>query len=197
MRSFIVLICLFAFSTAFALQGAETPGPKTLNDQYRALSVDCEVINGVRMMKLFKMDLFWKSVKDSVNGKKVTIANLNVVTVQQSSEINQLKGLLAKSEAEKAELALKVDNINVFGSYYSKQGFITFASVVVVGLLLVSVVFALLYKFSFGSTNELKKNNEILYHEYEDYKHKAVEKEVKILRELQNYRNRMTDLRSA
>ncbi len=195
MKCVSLLICLMAFSTSFARQNAEISTPNTLNGQYKALSADCDLVDGFRVMKLYKMDQFWKSVQDSVHKKQQAITNMNTIASQQKTEINQLKALLAKSETEKAELVSKVDNILVFGKLYSKSGFTTFVFSLVIGLVVLIVVLALMYKISFGSARELRNFNETIYHEFEEYKHQAVEKQIKLSRELQNYRNQMADLK--
>lgn len=197
MKSIYLLICMLAFSVGFARQNPTPATPKTLNEQYRALSADCDLVGGFRMMKLYKMDQFWKTIQDSVTSKNVGLANSIAVTAQQKSEINQLKTILAKSESEKAALTLKVDNILVFGKPYSKSGFITFSTSMIVGLLTLIVVLVLMYRMTSRGAHELRKLNEELYKEFDDYKHKAIEKEIKISRELQNYRNRMSELKSA
>jgi short subunit fatty acids transporter len=132
-----------------------------------------------------------------VNNKKTLLVNLNSITSQQKSEIAKLKVSLAKVESEKAALALKVDNILVFGKPYSKSGFITFATSVVIALAILIVVLLLMYRMTFRSAREIKTLNEELHKEFDDYKHMAVEKEIKLSRELQNYRNRMSELKSA
>jgi len=195
MKCFSLLICLLVFSTSFARQNAEITTPNTLNEQYKALSADCEIVDGFRVMKLYKMDQFWKFVQDSVHKKQLTIANMNTIASQQKSEINQLKALLATSETEKADLISKVENIAVFGKLYTKSGFTTFVFSLLGGLVALLVVVALMYRVTFFSTRELRNFNEAIYHEFEEYKHQAVEKQIKLSRELQNYRNQMADLK--
>ena len=125
----------------------------------------------------------------------MAISNMNTIANQQKSEINQLKALLAKSETEKAGLISKVDTISVFGKLYSKSGFVTFSFLLIGGLVALIVVLTVMYKVSFGSVRELKNFNDAIYHEFEEYKHQAVEKQIKLSRELQNYRNQMADLK--
>jgi DNA repair exonuclease SbcCD ATPase subunit len=191
---------MLTFSTVIAREVPQLPAlqatPKTLNEQYKDLSADCEIIGSVRMMKLYKMDQLWKSVKDSLTKKQVDISQLYASAAQKDIEIASLKTSLNKSSAEKEALQQGVDNLVVFGTQYSKVGFITVMLIVMVGLLTLAIVLFMMYRVAFGNAHEFRKTNEEMNKEYEDYKHHAVEKQIKLSRELQDYRNRMAELKS-
>lgn len=199
MRLCVVLISLFAFlSGSFAQNPQPVPtGPQTLRQQYATLKSDLEVINGFRMVKLFEMDQLWRVVEDSLKTKRAAI-NEGLVTVkQQTVEIENLKAQVAKTEGEKQGLVSGVANINVLGMSVSKAGFVTFATCLVIGLIALAGFLFVMSKMAYKASRESKKVSDELYKEFEDYKHVAVEKNIKLSRELQSLKNRMAELRIA
>lgn len=199
MRSCVALICLVAiFSGSFAQNPQPVPtGPQTLRQQYATLKSDLDVINGFRMVKLFEMDQLWRVVEDSLKTKRAAINQGLAVAKQQAAEIENLKAQVAKTETDKQDLTGKVANINVFGMSVSKAGFVTFATSLVVGLIILAGILFVISRMAFKASRESKKVSDEVYKEFEDYKHVAVEKNIKLSRELQSLKNRMAELKIA
>lgn len=199
MRSCVVLICLVAF---FSVSVGQNPqpvptGPQTLRQQYATLKSDLEVINGFRMVKLYEMDQLWRVIEDSLKTKREAISQGLAIAQKQAVEIDELKVQVAKTENEKQELVSGVANINVFGMLFSKAGFVTFATSLVAGLIVLAGILFVISKMAYKASRESKKVSDELYKEFEDYKHVAVEKNIKLSRELQSLKNRMAELKIA
>lgn len=199
MRSCVVLLCLVAsIAGSFAQTPQPVPtGPQTLRQQYATMKSDLEVINGFRMVKLYEMDQFWRIIEDSLKSKRAAISEGVVLANQQAAEIETLKAQVAKTDTEKQELASGVANLNAYGITFSKGGFVTFATCVIVGLLVLAGVLFVISRMAFKSSRESKRVSDELYKEFEDYKHQAVEKNIKLSRELQSMKNRMAELKIA
>jgi hypothetical protein len=200
MRYIGILFCLVAFVTVSIAQNSQPvapTGPQTLRQQYATLKSDLEVINGFRMVKLFEMDQFWRVIEDSLRIKRTAIHQGLLLTKQQAAEIETLKAQVAKIETDKQALATNVANIPVFGMSYSKAGFVTFTTFLVVGLVVLCGVLFVISKMAFKASRDSKKVSDDVYKEFEDYKHLAVEKNIKLSRELQNMKNRMAELKIA
>lgn len=199
MRSCVVLLCLVAFiSGSFAQNPQPVPtGPQTLRQQYAILKSDLDVINGFRMVKLYEMDQLWKVVEDSLKVKRAAIGEGVALAKQQATEIEALKAQVVKTESEKQELVSGVTNLSAYGITFSKGGFVTLATSVIIGLVVLSAVLFLISRMAIKSSRESKKVSDELYKEFEDYKHQAVEKNIKLSRELQNMKNRMAELKIA
>lgn len=199
MRSCVVLLCLVAFiSGSFAQNPQPVPtGPQTLRQQYATLKSDLDVINGFRMVKLYEMDQLWKVVEDSLKVKRAAIGEGVALAKQQATEIEALKAQVVKTESEKQELVSGVTNLSAYGITFSKGGFVTLATSVIIGLVVLSAVLFLISRMAIKSSRESKKVSDELYKEFEDYKHQAVEKNIKLSRELQNMKNRMAELKIA
>jgi len=88
-----------------------------------------------------------------------------------------------------------VDSLIVFGKPYSKAGFIMVVSLVMLGLVVGAGILFSISKVAAHTARELRKLNESLYQEFDTYKRHAVEKEIKLSRELQNHRNKLAELK--
>lgn len=80
---------------------------------------------------------------------------------------------------------------------FSKGGFVTFMTFLVIGLVVLAGVLFVISRMAFKSSRESKKLSDEVYKEFEDYKHVAVEKSIKLSRELQSLKNRMAELKIA
>jgi|GEM_PF-1380606 len=200
MRSCVaLLLCLVAFVTVSIAQNPqpEPVGPQSLRQQYAHMKNDLDVINGFRMVKLYEMDQLWRVVEDSLKVKRAAINRGELLVKTQAAEIDSLKQQVARTENAKQELVSNVANINAYGMTFSKEGFVTFVTTVIIGLLVLAAALFVISRMAFKSSRESKKVSDDLYKEFEDYKHVAVEKNIKLSRELQSLKNRMAELKIA
>jgi hypothetical protein len=171
------------------------PQAYTLQQQYKSMKSDLDVINGFRMVKVFTMDRLWSGVEDSLAIQKSKLSESHRIITEQQKELQRLGDALTASQKEQVELTSRVDNITVLGIPFSKGGFVTTVTVVLLAVLATMGVLIFFTRVSNRTTQELRKLNDSLYQEFDTYKRHAVEKEVKILRELQDYRNKLAELR--
>jgi LPXTG-motif cell wall-anchored protein len=196
-----LLFCTAAFclneGTPQTTPPAKNLPPGTLSQQYKNLKEDLDVINGFRMVKLFTMDRFWTVVEDSLRTQKTKYGETIAVIAKQKEEIGGLNASLSKIQEENQGLKAGVDNMLVFGKEFPKTGVISTASIIVIGLLVLSGILFAISRVSYYTTRELRKLNESMYQEFDNYKRNAVEKEIKLSRELQNYRNKFSEAKMA
>lgn len=191
-----ILVLLFAVQFGF---GADKPilQAGTLNQQYQSLSSTSETIDGFRMMKLYKMDQFWKVVQDSLRAQRASVIAAKSSVDEKAKEIAALKGSLNSTKKQVTKLETEVSSIVVFGSEYSKVGFVSFAATIVLLLTVVSVVLFIISRSAYKSYKEEKNLHETIFNEFENYKHLAIEKQMKLCRELQDYRNRSNEMKKS
>lgn len=199
-RSILTLLTLFWASIAWSQTSPSTVPtapitPGTLQSQYKNLKTDQELIGNFRMIKVYTMDRFWNVVMDSVQFQKSKAKELTTSLASQQQQIANLNATVAKLQEEKQLLETKVDNMIVFGSAYSKSGVVMTGLFIILGLIVLSGVLFVMSRSAMNTSRELRKLNESMYQEFDSYKRNAVEKEVKILRELQNYRNKLAELK--
>jgi hypothetical protein len=115
----------------------------------------------------------------------------------QRLEMDHLKTSLQQVEGEKSSLAGAVNNILFLGKPVSKASYITGSSIALLLLIVLAGILFMMYRVAYSTAHTIRLSNEALAKEFENYKHLAVEKQIKLSRELQNYRNRMAELKSA
>lgn len=192
----LLLICTAAFGLNEGAPKSNVPAG-TLPQQYKNLKADLEIIDGYRMIKMYTMDRFWTVVEDSLLTQKSKYKESIAVIAKQKTEIAGLNSSLKKVEGEKQELVAGVESIIVFGKSFSKAAVVSVSTIVIIGLLVLAGFLFSLSRVSFYTTRELRKLNESIYQEFDTYKRNAVEKEIKLSRELQNYRNKFAEAKMA
>ncbi len=173
------------------------PVPNTLQQQYKNLKTDLEIVDGFRIIKMYTMDRFWIIVEDSLRMQKSKLRESATLIAKQKQDIHGLNTSLSRVENEKHSLTAGVDSLIVFGKPYSKAGFMIAVSFVMLGLAVLAGILFSISRVSLYTTHELRKLNESMYQEFDIYKRNAVEKEIKLARELQNYRNKLAELKMA
>jgi hypothetical protein len=168
---------------------------QSLNQQYLDLSAKCETMDGFRMMKLYKMDLFWKVVQDTLQLNQKAVATEKKLVQEKDGEITALKTSLHSSKEQVAQLETQVDSLIFLGKEYSKSGFVVLAVVTILLLVGLSTILFIISKSAYKSYREEKSMHEMVFTEFENYKHTAVEKQMKLCRELQDYRNRFNEIK--
>ncbi len=196
---FLALLLTASSTPAFSLSQAIPAGPvpNTLQQQYKNLKADLEIVDGFRMIKMYTMDKFWNTVEDSLLAHKSRLNESVTLIAKQQKDMQALTVSLSKIEKEKQALTARVDNLIIFGKLYSKAGFIVVVSFGMLGLAVLAGILFSISRVSLYTSRELRKLNESMYQEFDTYKRNAVEKEIKLSRELQNHRNKLAELKMA
>jgi hypothetical protein len=140
---------------------------------------------------------------DLVNLKKNTIEFIaflkNEITTQQNSidqqkdEISELKASLETTKQNLAAVTAEKDAITFLGIPFSKGSYMTLMWGIVAALIIALLFFIFRFKKGNVQTTEAKKNLLQTEKEFEDYRAKALEKEQRLGRLLQDERNRASD----
>ncbi|MGS2760760.1 tRNA (guanine-N1)-methyltransferase [Sinomicrobium sp. M5D2P9] len=131
-----------------------------------------------------------KNTLDSLARVEKELAEAINLTKTQNTEIESLKGELEESNDHVSTLTNERDSISFFGALIDKT---TYKATMwgIVGLLAV-VLFFFIYKFrnSNAVTQSARKALSELEEEYEDHRKKALEREQKVRRQLQDEINK-------
>lgn len=177
------------------LIGFQTGFSQSLNKQYDSLTNNSESFKQYKVIERQALNAFWQTTQDSIAQLKANLKTEQELTASQEDTINQLNQTINTKDEEIAELETQTSTIEVFGLDVSKSTYI-FISFFSVGVLII-VLIVFLYRF--------KENNRIarakvieydkLHNEFEEYKRKALEKQMKLRRELQTERNKLEEAR--
>lgn len=194
-KSLVLWVCLLASSITFAQQATEIQGNYTLRDRFLLMKSKSQNYNDYKVIKETVLDGIWKIINDSLNAKNAALRGAH-------ANINGLKGQLAKTEeALKAKEKSMTDiqyastHITVLGIDFTKGVFLTVVACLLGGLIgFVAFIFGRMQLQS-KSLSERNLAVSALTNEFEEYKHRAMDKQTKLSRELQDERNKLASMR--
>ncbi len=149
--------------------------------------------NNFQEYKVVKRDylmLLKKNSLDSIGRFKNELISLKSQFSNHASIVAQLKDTLKATNEELTTLKTAQDNVSLFGSPISKTNYNIVMWGIVIVLFLILIVFLFQLKSAKAIAHEVKNNVEKIEEEFEDYKHKALEKEQKLGRQLQDEINK-------
>ncbi|HEY5824074.1 MAG TPA: hypothetical protein VIT44_06910 [Cyclobacteriaceae bacterium] len=193
-----VFICLLVSSLALA-QEAQPQKPAatqmlegnyTLDDRFNLVKTKSQTFQDYKVIKEFVLEGFWKITKDSVRKGKEDLKAAKAKIAQLENDVLIAKNNLQAKEESVAGITYDSTHISVIGIPFSKGAFIILVTVVVVGLVLLLLALLGALRFSRSNLKERVLTVDLLTKEFDEYKKKALDKETKILRQLQDERNK-------
>ncbi|MGO4910949.1 hypothetical protein [Leeuwenhoekiella sp. W20_SRS_FM14] len=190
--SLVFAFVAFSGLTAQEVENTEVQGPKinTINQQFEDLYNDSNSWEDYKNIKKGDFIKLQKNAVDSISNLKTEIASLQANIDSQKSEVNQLNDSLVETKSTLASTIEEKDSIFFFGIPMSKVGYMTMMWAIVGVLALGLVLFIYKYKGSNAHTQEARKKLNETELEYDEYRKKALEKEQKMGRMLQDERNK-------
>lgn len=172
-------------------------GDHTLRDRYALMKSNSQTFQDYKVIKETILDGVWRIAMDSVHALERGLA-------EAEERINQLeqgqKGIEAKlqqNEAAMREMEFDSSHVTVLGIPFSKTFFLSIAGLTTLGLLvLLGLTFAGA-RFFQRSVKEKELTIFGISAEFDEFRKKALEKEVKLSRELQSERNKLVELRNS
>lgn len=195
---FLVTLILLAQTMVLGAQPAvKAVEDKDLNlkDRFQVMKTGSQTYEDYKVIKEYILDGFWKITMDSVNKQQASINDLY-------KRISTLEGELVASQNSNKEQQASVEgivydskHISVIGIPFGKGAFLILAAIIVGGLVVMLVIIMGRMKIARGTMKEKELIAHTLTQEFEEYKKKALERQTKLSRELQNERNRLVDMR--
>jgi len=192
-RSFFVLALLMSFTASFSQQKPSDAltGEYALGERYQIMKSKSQSYGAYKVIKESTLDGVWKIAQDSLDAKKKALAAANGGISALKNELNQKIAAVAEKEKSMAAVQYDSTHIEVLGIPMLKATFITVAAVTVAALLLLLVLIIGRMKLQANSLSERNLAVTALTSEFEDYKHRAMDKQTKLSRELQDERNKL------
>lgn len=151
---------------------------------YRANDIRYEVVKEDNLFKLRK------NVLDSIAAISKKIGQLKGTISEHETTITSLNNKLQETSASLSEVSEEKDNMNLLGVPVSKGAYKITLWIVIALLTLLLGLFIYKFRNSNVLTHEAKQNLADLEVEYEDHRRRALEREQKISRQLQDERNK-------
>jgi hypothetical protein len=196
MKMTMILISLLSGSILFAQQQTVSVAEEqlSLDQRFQLMKSRAQVYNEYRVIKDVVLDGVWKITKDSVNKSKANLAEARATIAQLENDIRIAKDNLTQKELSVAEVTFDSTHITVLGISFTKSVFILLVAGTVGALVFLVLGFWTSLKFARHALKEKLTIIDMTNHEYEDYKRKALGKEIKLARELQDERNKLHSL---
>jgi hypothetical protein len=167
----------------------------TLKERYQVMKDNSQTYGEYKVIKEFILDGFWKLNVDSTAKQRALLNESNSQIAALKTELLATQNDLKAQQASVGEILFDSKHISVIGIPFTKGAFLVLAAIIIAGLALV-VVFAFT---RMKIVNTGMKEKTLIAHtitqEFEEYKHKALDKQTKLSRELQNERNKLMEMR--
>jgi FtsZ-binding cell division protein ZapB len=196
MRTILLLIivsCSLAYSQP--AQKAVEDKNLNLNQRFQEMKAGSQTFKDYKVIKESTLDKVWSITNDSIKRKEQQLAEAKSEVITLREELETSRNSMKVQQASIQDVVYDSTHITVLGIPFSKAFFILLTAVIIGGL-------AFVISISFGRVkilNSLVKEKALIAdsisHEFEDFKKKAMEKQTKLSRELQNERNKWQDYR--
>jgi len=192
MRKIICILLMGGLTYISTLQAQENQDrtPKTIDQQFTELYEKSNNYQEFKVVKKVGLNTLQANTKRRIDGLQTVITNLNTTIGTQKAEIDNLNQSLSKVQTDLTNITEEKDTMTFFGTRMSKSGFQTVVWSIVGALLLGLLLFIFKFKNSNVITNTVNKKLDELETEFEEYRKKALEKEQKMGRLLQDERNK-------
>jgi hypothetical protein len=200
----IIMKYLLLFACLLSAQGllAQTPAPiqpdlqkATLGERYQYLKARSSTYNEHKVIKENMLDGVWKVAMDSINARKAQIRELSSTIARLEAELKSTNETLAKEKASVQDLVFASTHISALGINFDKKTFLVIFTVITGTLLVLLVLLSGKVKLMRSTVRENQDKVNATLVELEDFKRKSLDKQTKLSRELQNERNKLTELR--
>jgi hypothetical protein len=193
MRNLIVLAVAFLLVNGVKAQSREAlEGEHNLRERFEIMKEKAESYNDYKVIRNEILNGVWKISMDSLAKVRTDLKTANVTIGKLNSEIQGASDKIKQAETTMAQSEYERTHLTVFGMPIAKGIFVT-TTLVVVAALIIALLTVL------GTFNVLRRSNrekELTIHgimsEFDAFRKKALEKEVKISRELQSERNKLS-----
>ncbi|TDG35510.1 hypothetical protein EZJ43_12865 [Pedobacter changchengzhani] len=190
-----ILYCAFiAFFFNLSFAHAQIDSTKntdaSLNGQFQYLLSSSRNSWGSKLINPIRLNALWKSVNDTLQKERKELKSLKSELKAQTANIAALKLEVAGKESSLADSHAKVDEIGFLGIQLSKTAYnlAVWTIIIVLGLGLAIVIFGTArYKKEAVYRTDLYQE---VADEFQAYKVKAKERQMKLTRELQDERNK-------
>jgi hypothetical protein len=196
----VLLICLLASLSLFSQQVQPTidaSATLTVKERYLLMKTKSQSFKDYKVIKETVLDGVWKIAQDSLYAKQASITQANDSLRKLNASLLSAKASIKQKEESLEEVTHAGTHITLLGIDVLKSVFITITFSVIGGLVFFAVILIGRLKMIHINLNEKTGSLDSTQHEFEEYKRKAMEKQTKLSRELQDERNKLQSQRSS
>lgn len=198
-RTVSLLFCFLIFSGSQAQKSAEAleKNESSLQERYIIMKDKSESYSDYKVIRTYVLDGVWKITMDSLRAQKAALNEAHSTISRLENELASANVTIQNKDSAVEGMMHDSTHISVFGIDILKSVFISTVGIIVLGLLVLLGLLVARVKWVQSSMRERVENADALSHEFEEYKRNALDKQMKLSRELQDERNKLHDLRSS
>jgi hypothetical protein len=166
-------------------------GSYTLRERFTLMKTKSQNYREYKVIKESVLDGVWKIIRDSISAKDAAIRKAKQDIAALNGQLGGVQDNLKKKEASMTEILYDSTHISVMGIDMEKGTFLTLIAVLLGALAIVVGTVIGRMKLMTKTLQEKKLAVNMVTNEYEDYKRKAMDKQTKLSRELQDERNKL------
>ncbi len=199
MRILVFFVCLWPVTFPLSAQKAAVAlqGDHTLKDRYYLMKDNSQTFQDYKVIKEVILDGVWKITMDSLNVVEKGLAEAEARITALEDQVKVVEAQFHQKELSMAEMEYDSTHVTVAGVSFSKSLFLTLTGLTLVGLLFLLGSTAGAVKLLQRSVKEKELSLFGVNAEFDEFRKKALEKEVKLSRELQSERNKLMEFRGA
>lgn len=194
LRVFIALVFTLSVTGISAQQDDQIEDSQTLVDQFQKLEKKSGNYraNGIRyeVIRVVDLNRIKGNILDSMNTANKSIKDLSLTITNNKSEIEDLNARLQETTNNLKQVTSEKDSMSFFGAMVSKGTYNLILWSIIFGLLLFLLLFIYKFRNSNVLTNQAKTALADVEKEFEDHRRRALEREQKISRQLQDELNK-------
>ena len=191
---FVLLVCLLVYQVSFSqveAEGETLQVNPSLRERFLFLKSKSQSYGAYKVVKESVLDGVWKIAQDTIAAKEAAFQGALQNINKLKGELNQAVLALKGKEKSMEEIQHASTHITVLGIDFNKGTFITTVAVIIAGLLVILGLVIGRMKLQSNSLSERNLAVSALTHEFEEYKQRAMERQTKLSRELQDERNKL------
>ena len=181
-----ILVSVFQMNAQTDSLKTETP----IQDEFTALIQESNNYQGYKVVDYDKLIELRNTTRNYITELKEEIVVQKNTVDQQNDEIQQLKTELESTREDLKRVSEEKDALMFLGMPFSKGGYKTMMWGIVAVLVVILVVIFFRYKSSHSATREAQQKLNETEKEFDAYRTKALEKEQRLGRMLQDERNK-------
>jgi len=174
---------------------AQEETPQSLLENYDEIVDQSNNYEDYKVVKKLRLKNFRNSLSKKLDELEGEIDNFKDQLEREEKKIVDLQNQLEATQRNLDETTAQRDQILFFGSPLGKDVYQTTMWGIVGILVLILILLILKFKANSSATNEAKKQLDTVEKDFEDYKRKALEKQQKLGRELQDQKNLVNKLK--
>ena len=189
-KAFLTLILVFVANLSFGQTNKKFDNSGTVNEQFEYLINKSNRYQQYKVVQLDWLQQLQSNVLDTLAQSDAIITAKETEIQTQKAEIDNLNSSLNTANAKIEELSTQIESISLFGMQLKKPVFKSLMFFIIGVLALLLAIFIFRFKRSNAVTTQTRADIKELEEEFEQHRKRALEREQKVMRRLQDELNK-------